>query len=298
MLSRFIPCWANANYANFTNCLFSIFAKLVKFVKFALKTGRACHSIYCTYCLPFILLLCCSLSATAQYKVSMFMVDMGYASVHDSYLTPITYDGLDLGLTYEAMRPVRHDKWLWQLQVGADYNYVENNAKNNDLHKVMGDISFNMQHAWEGVLHPRLGFSAGPMAQVRAGIVYDAVNSNNPVTVRAHANLGATGMAWFNTRLGRIPITLRYQLQLPAAGVFFAPEYDESYYEIYLGNHRNLAHLGWWGNRFDMTNYLGADLHLGKTMLRIGYRSRLEHWSVNHLKVHDVTHSLVLGLNL
>ena len=124
------------------------------------------------------------------------------------------------------------------------------------------------------------------------------MNSNNPVTERAHANLGATGMAWFNTRLGRKPITLRYQLQLPVMGVFFAPEYDESYYEIYLGNHKNLAHLGWWGNRLDMTNYLGADLQMGKTTLRIGYRNRLEHWTVNHLHVHDISHSLVLGLSL
>ena len=227
---------------------------------------------------------------------SLFMVDAGYASIHDSYLTPITYDGLGLGLTYEAMRAVRDNKWLWQLQVGADYNYVENNAKNNDLHKVMGDITFNMQRQWRAALARRVDLSVGPMTQLRAGIVYDAVNSNNPVTVRAHWNVGITGMAAWHTRMWRLPVTLRYQMQLPALGVFFAPEYDESYYEIYLGNHKNLAHLGWWGNRLDMTNYLGADLHLGKTTLRIGYRSRLEHWNVNHLHVHDVTHALVLGI--
>ena len=305
MLSKFISCGANANYANFTNCLFSKFMEFVKFEKFALKKQRGCHS---TYCLPFILLLCCSLSVAAEPadipgsavlpNQSIFMLDAGYASVHDSYLTPITYDGIDLGLSIEATRWVNRYRWLWQLGVGAGYNYVENNAQNNELHKVMGDISFNMQHAWLGLIHLRLGFSAGPMTQLRAGIVYDAVNSNNPVTVRAHWNLGATGMAWFNTRLGRLPITLRYQLQLPVAGVFFAPEYDESYYEIYLGNHKNLAHLGWWGNRFDMTNYLGADFNLGKTILRLGYRNRLEHWTVNHLHVHDVTHSIVLGINL
>ena len=226
------------------------------------------------------------------------MLDAGYASIHDSYLTPITYDGIDLGLSLEATRWASRYRWLWQLSVGTDYNYVENNAKNNNLQKVMGDISFNMQHVWMGVHHPRLGFSAGPMAQLRAGIVYDAVNSNNPVTVRAHANLGATGMAWFNTHLGRLPITLRYQAQLPVMGVFFAPEYDESYYEIYLGNHKNLAHLGYWGNRFDMTNYLGADLHVRKVTLRIGYRNRLEHWSVNNLNVHDFTHALVFGISL
>ncbi len=271
--------------------------------KLSLKQGRRSRCIYCLT----LILLCCSLSVAAQTDTvpesalpaqSMLMLDAGYASIHDSYLTPITYDGIDLGLSLEATRWASRYRWLWQLSVGADYNYVENNAKNNNLQKVMGDISFNMQHAWMGVLHPRLGFSAGPMAQLRAGIVYDAVNSNNPVTVRAHANLGATGMAWFNTHLGRLPITLRYQAQLPVVGVFFAPEYDESYYEIYLGNHKNLAHLGWWGNRFDMTNYLGADLHVRKVTLRIGYRNRLEHWSVNNLNVHDFTHALVFGISL
>lgn len=246
------------------------------------------------------MLLLTALSAAGQQAQTVLMVDAGYASVHDSYLTPITYDGLGLGLSIEATRWTRFapERWLWQLSVGADYNYVENPAQNNDLHKLMGDIAFGMQRAWMGVMHPRLGLSVGPMAQVRAGIVYDAVNSNNPVTVRAHANLGATGMAWFGTHLWRLPVTLRYQLQLPVAGVFFAPEYDESYYEIYLGNHKHLAHLGWWGNRLDMTHYLGADLHLGKTTLRLGYRTRMEHWTVSHLHVHDVTHALILGVSL
>ena len=239
-----------------------------------------------------------ALSAGAQERLSLFTIDAGYASIHDSYLTPITYDGLDLGLAFEVMRPVRHDTWLWQLQVGADYNYVENDARNNDLHKVMGDITFDMQRHWNLSMKRRFSLSVGPMTQLRAGIIYDAVNSNNPVSLRAHWNVGITGMASTDTHLWRVPVILRYRAQLPVAGVFFAPEYDESYYEIYLGNRRNLAHLGWWGNRFDMTNYLGADLNLGKTILRVGYRSRLEHWSVNHLKVHDVSHSLVLGLSL
>ena len=255
------------------------------------------------------LLLAIILLFTAQWAVaddevptrptqSMFTLDVGYASIHDSYLTPITYDGVDLTLGYEALRATHFspDKWLWQLQASVDYNYVENNAKNNDLSKVLGDISFDMQHRWRGVLTPRLDLSVGPMTQLRAGIIYNAANSNNPVSVRAHWNVGVTGMAVWNTHLGRKPVTLRYQAQLPVVGVFFAPEYDESYYEIYLGNHRNLAHLGWWGNRLDMTHYLGADFRMGGTILRLGYRGRLEHWQVNGLKVHDFSHSLVIGI--
>ena len=238
------------------------------------------------------------LTAGAQERVSMFMVDAGYASVHDSYLTPITYGGLDLGMSYEVMQPLRSrpDTWLWHLQVGADFNNVENDARNNDLQKLMGDVTFDMQRSWRAALARRVDLSVGPMTQLRAGIIYDEVNSNNPVSVRAHWNVGLAGLAAWHTHLGRKPMTLRYQLQLPVAGVFFAPEYDESYYEIYLGNRRNLAHLGWWGNRLDMTHYLGADLRMGKLTLRLGYRARMEHWTVNNLKVHDVSHALVIGI--
>ena len=246
-------------------------------------------------------IFCCFLSVTAgaaQERLSMLTIDMGYASVHDSYLTPITYDGLDLGIGFEAMRSIRNDKWLWQLQVGADYNYVENKAQNNELHKVMGDITFDMQRRWRELIAHRVDVSVGPMTQLRAGIIYNDVNSNNPVSVRAFWNVGVSAMASMPTRLWRLPVTLRYQVQLPVAGVFFAPEYDESYYEIYLGNRRNLAHLGWWGNRLYMSHYMGADLHLGKTTMRLGYRARLEDWTVNHLKVHDVTHAFVLGVSL
>ena len=239
-----------------------------------------------------------SLLVGAQERLSMFTIDAGYASIHDSYLTPITYEGADLALGYEAMRPARFspDKWLWQLTAAIDYNNVENNAQNNTLHKLMADFAFDMQRRWHGVIAHRVDLAVGPMTQLRAGAIYNPVNSNNTVSLRAHWNMGVTGMATFNTRMWRTPVTLRYQAQLPVVGVFFAPEYDESYYEIYLGNHRNLAHLGWWGNRLDMTHYLGADLHLGGTTLRLGYRVRLEHWNVNNLKVHDVSHSLVLGI--
>ncbi|MBR4828312.1 MAG: DUF3316 domain-containing protein [Muribaculaceae bacterium] len=239
-----------------------------------------------------------SAAVTSRPNLSMFTFDAGYGSIHDSYLTPITYHGTNIALGYEAMQPLwwKPDNWLWQLQIGADFSYTENDAQNNSLYKLIGDLTFDTQHHWKGIINDKLELSAGPMTQLRVGVIHNPANSNNTVTARAHWNVGATGMATFNTRLKRLPVTLRYQVQLPVIGVFFAPEYDESYYEIYLGNYSNLAHLGYWGNRFDMTNYVGADLHLGRTTLRVGYRARLEHWNVNNLKVHDTSHSLVIGI--
>jgi len=230
--------------------------------------------------------------------LSMFTADVGWGSVYDSYLAPLAYDGLNLSLGYEAMRAASfspHD-WLWQATVAVDYDNIRNPAGNNHTHLLMGDLVVDLQHRWHGVDGTPVDAWAGPMMQVRGGVIYNPSNSNNTVSAQLRASVGVTGMAAHNTRLWRVPMTLRYQLQLPVLGVFFAPEYDESYYEIYLGNHRNLAHVGWWGNRLDMSHYLGADLHLGSTIVRVGYRCRVERSWVNNLHVHNVSHSVVLGI--
>ena len=41
-----------------------------------------------------------ALSAAGQERVSMFTVDAGFASIHDSYLTPITYNGVDFSVVF------------------------------------------------------------------------------------------------------------------------------------------------------------------------------------------------------
>ena len=66
-----------------------------------------------------LMLATVALTAVGQESVSMFTIDAGYASIHDSYLTPITYGGFDLAMGYEAMRPSKR-QWLWQLQVGRE----------------------------------------------------------------------------------------------------------------------------------------------------------------------------------
>jgi len=230
--------------------------------------------------------------------LSMMTADVGYASVHDDYLTPITYSGVDVAIGYEAMRAAWFDpeQWVWQLLTDIDYNHIKNPAGNRTMHRLMADLAVGMMHRWRGVTIRHFDLAVGPMLQVSGGAIYNAANSNNVVSAKCYINMGATAMAAYHTKLWRLPISLRYATQLPMVGVFFAPQYDESYYEIYLGNHRELAHVGWWGNRLDVTHQLTADLRLSNIVLRIGYRARYERSSVSHLVTHNVTHSVVLGI--
>lgn len=228
----------------------------------------------------------------------MFTAEVGHASVLDSYLTPIAYGGTAMRLGYEAQQATGFNPewWTRQLDLGINYNYTHNPAGNHTMHALTIDARWGMMHRWRGVLTPGLQLMAGGSTQFTGGALYNANNSNNVASARVHWSLGFMGQAVLNTRIKRLPVTIRYQATLPVAGVFFSPEYDEAYYEIYLGNHRNLVHMGWWGNRFDMENFVAADLHLGGTLLRVGYRNRIASSWVSNINCREVTHCVVIGI--
>lgn len=228
---------------------------------------------------------------------SMFTAEVGHATLLDTYLTPNRYTGIHMALGYTATQATGFapDRWVRQLHVGVDYAPVKNPTGNRTMHSLMAEGRWSLMHLWPG-WRPGVRILAGGNTTFRGGAVYNPSGSNNVVSARIHWSVGAAAMLVWNTRLGRVPATFSYSLSLPLAGVFFSPEYDESYYEIYLGNHRHLAHFGWWGNRFDIDHCLSMDLHLGGTTVRVGYRGRCERSWVSHIDTRLATHSLVIGV--
>ena len=236
-------------------------------------------------------------TSVARPVLSMFTFDVGRASVLDTYISTVNYTGLNLRLGYSAMQATGFspEKWVRHLELGVEYYNVKNMVRNRVLHTLMLDSRWSLMRRWRDVL-PGLQLMGGGMAQLRGGVIYKGSNSNNVCSVKAHISLGVAGTASYACHIGRLPITLSYQMSLPVVGVFYSPDYDESYYEIYVGNRKGLVHPGWWGNRFDMNNLVAADLHLGNTILRLGYRNRIERSWVNNLNTHITTHAFVIGL--
>jgi hypothetical protein len=93
-----------------------------------------------------------------------------------------------------------------------------------------------------------------------------------------------------------MPVTFRYMADLPLTGVFFAPDYGELYYEIYLGNHSGLIHAAYPGNYFRLNNLLTADMHFGATTLRIGYQCNIFSSKANDIVANRTTHQFVIGI--
>lgn len=230
---------------------------------------------------------------------SSFMIDCGSASILDTYLTPITYSGYDLRLSYEGFKAMKFNPeyWIMQFTSGVQYDNVKNIVQNRVMHSLTLDIEWGMMHRWNMNVVEGLTLYLGGSAGLYGGVIYNQYNSNNPVSAKIRVSANLVAMATYDLKIGELPITLRYEPTLPMIGVFFAPGYGESLYEVYLGNMDGVVHAAYWGNRFDMTNLLTADLHLGRVSLRIGYRGVYEASWVNNTDTRIYTNSLIIGVS-
>lgn len=228
-----------------------------------------------------------------------YTIEIGSSHLCDTYLTPLKYNGLNAALSYERLQAMAFspERWVMQLRGSLTVNCDENPAKNATMWNLGLDLSWGMMHRWNIPAVPGFQLWAGGTAAVSGGALYLSRNGNNPVAAKAAATIGVTGAAVYNFKISRLPVTLRYQPTMPVTGIFFSPDYGELYYEIYLGNRSGLVHGAWWGNYFRLDNMLTADLRLGSTNLRLGYRCDIYSSKACNIVSRDVSHAFVIGVS-
>ncbi|MDE6027803.1 MAG: DUF3316 domain-containing protein, partial [Muribaculaceae bacterium] len=138
--------------------------------------------------------------------------------------------------------------------------------------------------------------AAGCLLDINGGALYLMRNGNNPVTALAYAGIDMDCSASYHFNIGKLPVLITDRVQLPTIGAFFAPQYGETFYEIYLGNRAGLAHCGWWGNNFGIDNLLSVKLDFGRTAMEIGYRYDYRSSYANHIVTRTSLNSFVIGV--
>lgn len=227
---------------------------------------------------------------------SSYMFDVGSSHLGNTYLSPLKYVGWNVAFNYERMQAMKFspESWRQQLLIGIEGDMAKNHAKNATMYRGIVSASWGMLHRW--TMPHNLAVAVGGSAGANVGGVYSSRNGNNPATAEVDITLNATAYATWNTRLWRLPVMLRWQTTLPLTGVFFSPEYDELYYEMYLGNHSGLVHAAWPGNLFRWNNLVTADLDFSNTRLRLGFRSNICSTNVNHLTTRNFSYAFVIGV--
>lgn len=235
-------------------------------------------------------------AATVRPINSAFTLEAGSSHLLDTYLSPLHHTGWHTGLRYERTQAMKFSpqRWQQQLRIGAIFDHADNPAKNASLMYANFNAAWGMSHRW--TLPCRLRISAGGIAQLNFGGMYTSRNGNNPASVKADITLGVTATAGWSFKAWRMPVDLRWQTTMPLLGALFSPEYDELYYEIYLGNRHGLAHFAWPGNLFRWDNRLTADLDFAATRLRLGMGIDIFSSKVNHITTRNFSYSFILGV--
>lgn len=231
-----------------------------------------------------------------KYIVRSVMVGAGKTNVYDTYLSPLEYRGPELRLMHESMRMTR----LMGGRVSAQ-RIVQVNASSTDNISKSGK-SYSGMFDWTYALHyqynvdDRLKILFGPMLDLNGGFIYNTRNSNNPAQTKVYGSIDASAMAIYKLRIGRYPMTLRYQANLPFIGVMFSPEYGQSYYEIFSLKHsgKNVLFTSF-HNAPTVRQMLTLDFPIGKTIMRAGYLCDIQQAKVNNLKSHFYSHNFMIG---
>lgn len=225
-----------------------------------------------------------------------FMLEGGSSHLLDTYLSPLKYTGWNVAFSYERRQAMKFSPALWrqQLNLRIEASGADNPAGNATLYYGNIRVAWSMARRWRLPLGIRA--EAGGMAQFNLGGMYNRRNGNNPAALKTDLTIGVIGAVSRDFRVGRLPVMLRWQSTLPLVGALFSPEYDELYFEMYLGNRHGLVHCAWPGNFFRWDNLVTADIGLGNTALRLGFRSDIYSQEVNHITTRNFSYAFVLGV--
>lgn len=234
----------------------------------------------------------------AQDKVTTNsrMLGIGGVEFLDTYLSQEKYSGTELRYISHTLRE-REGKRLSRIIVhqGSVAN-ARNRADNCSEMAGTYKFSYGLLYGWK-LLGGTLDLRAGAIVDAAAGFLYNTRNSNNPAQARFNVDIAPTATAAYSFKLGKIPMTARYEASTPLAGLMFSPNYGQSYYEIFSeGDYdHNIVPTTFIATP-SLRQMLTLDLTLGKTTLRLGYMGDWRQSEVNNLKYHSYSNMFVIGI--
>lgn len=226
----------------------------------------------------------------------IYSLEFGHTVVKATYLSPLSYSGTQYGAwgSWSKAMPFNPEHAVMDFEGELNFCNLLNPAKTARMVGLNAEFSWDM--AWRQKFANNFQVTAGGGLDISGGAYYLLRNSNNPVEALVNVSLMFCASASKHFKLGKLPILISDRVKLPSLGVFFSPEYGETYYEIYLGNRKGLAHCGWWGNNFRIDNLLSVTLDFGKTAMMVGYKLEAYNQWANHLNTKIITNSFVIGV--
>lgn len=235
------------------------------------------------------------MTATAQtVTTNTWQVGAGEVGLLDTYLSQEKFHGS--GLTVLVTNERQRDNRLWTIMTEHELNIATADDRADKREELQGGYTL-----FVGALRRwnigSLQLQAGAMAVTDIGFIYNTSNSNNPAQGRFSLQLMPTGTAAYTLPLWHRPLCLRYEVQLPLAGLMFSPNYGQSYYELFsLGHYDRNVVPTTFISAPSWRQQLSVEYPISRyASLRIGYLGHYQQSHVNNLKAHVYHHRLMIG---
>lgn len=231
-----------------------------------------------------------------RYTTRSTMFGIGGTNRLETYLSPLEYTGPEVRFMRESIRMTR----MWGGRVSTqqfyegNFSYSKNPTKDSEY--LSGDIDWRIGWHYNWTPLPALRLMAGLQTGLSCGFVYNTSNGNNPAQGKLSTNIAASGIAIYRFNWLRRRFSVRYQFDMPLAGLMFSPNYGQSYYEIFsLGHYDRNVCFTWPGNAPCFSQLLTVDVPIGSGTLRLGYRCDIRQSHVNNLKSHTWSNLFMIG---
>lgn len=238
-----------------------------------------------------------SVATVRRPVVTTVSVEAGGGQIVDSYLSPLKFNGVSLAMAGRWMKSLPGVP-SWRSDLSGRLSYITGTPTYNmaRIYSFGGEFDWALMHGW--VVADGLTLSAGVGTSLFFGADYLPVNGNNPATGKLSADLTLCVSASKRFMLFGKRLTVSDYVSVPSLGAFFSQGYGESYYEIWLGNRSGLAHFGWWGNHFCLSNELRISYAFRSCSLSLGYRFGLRSSWVDNVNCRVMTNAVTLGLTI
>lgn len=216
----------------------------------------------------------------------------------DTYLSGYNHTGSGYTFTQETFRKAHFGKYDWKYQTLFTATLGYTKLHSNNEYSLMASRFWSGYHPFK--INDRLELLAGTQVQLSGGVLYIPANGNNLVSLKMRLSLATTGMAIYHIPIKKHDYILRYQIDIPLVGIMFAPEFGQSYYEIFgLGDYNKTTSVSHFINTPSWRHTLSADIPIGNekhgSTLRVAYVADIYQSKINKLRTHLYNHSLSIG---
>lgn len=235
----------------------------------------------------------------SRYEQRTLLWGGGAVQSLDTYLSPLLYRGAHVAILSErfSQMPAPSGRWFAQSLFFLHGDYALAAEGRGLTVGGMADYSYTLFNRLPlGGDNSRWTLCAGAQGQLRVGGIYNLRNSNNPAQLKLGVNMAVSVMGKYAFTLWGVPMNVRLQADLPLLGFAFAPDYGQSYYEIfYLGNDEDCVHVTAPHNNLSLRTALGYDLQLSSCTIRLTWQEDLYHWHLGSQQYRMLTHTLMIG---